>query len=171
MILSGNEIVKRLNKDIFIEPFSKECINPNSYNLSLFNELLVYTETILDSKKENETETIIIPEEGYVLMPGKVYLGRTNEYTKTFNLVPMIIGRSSVGRLGLAVHMSSGFGDIGYCGFWTMQLICIQPVRIYPNMKICQIFYQTVFGDTENYNSYKYQNSDTIVPSKIYREF
>lgn len=171
MILTGNEITKRLNKEIFIEPFNPERVNPNSYNLSLSDELMVYTEDVLDPKNENKTETIIIPKEGYVLEPGKVYLARTSEYTKTFNLVPMIIGRSSLGRLGLAIHVTSGFGDVGFCGYWTMQLICVQRMKIYPGMKICQIFYHTIYGDTTDYSSDKYQNSNKIMSSKIFQEF
>lgn len=171
MILTGNEIIKRLNKDIFIEPFDIARVNPNSYNLSLANELLVYTNEILDPKVKNDTKAITIPEEGYVLEPGKVYLARTNEYTKTFNLVPMLIGRSSLGRLGLAVHVTSGFGDVGFCGYWTMQLVPVQKIKVYPDMKICQIFYHTVCGDTEEYSSDKYQNSKKIMSSQIYKEF
>lgn len=171
LILTGNEIKKRLYKEIFIEPFDPKLINPNSYNLSLADELMVYTEYVLDPKKKNKTEKIVIPKEGYVLEPGKVYLARTAEYTKTFNLVPMIIGRSSLGRLGLAVHVTSGFGDVGFCGCWTMQLICTQRMRIYPGMKICQIYYHTVCGDTTDYKSDKYQNSSGIMASKIFQEF
>ena len=170
MILTGNEIMRRLNKDIYIEPFEIERLNPNSYNLSLANELMVYTDSILDPKKENKTETIVIPEEGYTLEAGKIYLARTYEYTKTFNLVPMIIGRSSLGRLGLAVHVTSGFGDVGFCGFWTIQLVCVQPIIIYPKMRICQIFYHTVYGDISEYSS-KYQNSNDIMGSKFFQEF
>lgn len=171
MILTGNEIMKRLDKEIFIKPFYPEQVNPNSYNLSLADELMVYTEDVIDPKQENKTETITIPKKGYVLEPRKVYLARTSEYTKTFNLVPMIIGRSSLGRLGLAVHVTSGFGDVGFCGYWTMQLICVQRIKIYPGMKICQIFYNTVCGDTTDYSSDKYQNSSDIMASKIFREF
>ena len=53
MILSGKEIEKRIGKDIFIEPFDKSRINPNSYNLTLSNELLVYEEHELDMKRPN----------------------------------------------------------------------------------------------------------------------
>ena len=94
MILSGKEIEKRIGKDIVIEPFNKKQLNPNSYNLRLHNELLVYEDDILDMKKENKARKIIIPEEGLVLEPNKLYLGRTAEYTKTSNLVPMLEGRS-----------------------------------------------------------------------------
>lgn len=170
MILTGKEIKKRLGNDIIIEPFSDDQLNPNSYNLKLFEELMVYKSDILDMKSENETQTIIIPEEGYILVPGQLYLARTLEYTETRNLVPMILGRSSVGRLGISVHLTSGFGDIGFCGYWTLQLTCVKKVRVYPFMKICQIFYHDILGEHEDYSSSKYQKSNRIMPSQLYKE-
>ena len=83
MILSGKEIVKHLGKEIIIEPFHPERVNPNSYNLSLHNELMVYDHNELDMAKPNPASTIYIPKSGYVLQPNKLYLGRTNEYTRT----------------------------------------------------------------------------------------
>ncbi len=159
MILTGKEIERRLGNDIIIEPYVAEQLNPNSYNLRLHNELLIYKGDVLDPKENNETETLVIPEEGLVLEPGQLYLARTLEYTETQGLVPMILGRSSVGRLGITVHITSGFGDIGFCGYWTLQLTCVKKVRIYPNMKICQIFYHNVLGEYDNYSSKKYQGS------------
>ena len=99
MIISGLEIKNMLNKEIFIEPFDDSRLNPNSYNLRLHNELLVYDSHVLDMKVKNETKTISIPPEGLVLEPGIVYLGRTVEYTKTLNHVPMLEGRSSIGNI------------------------------------------------------------------------
>lgn len=170
MILTGKEIERRLGKDIIIEPFVAEQLNPNSYNLRLHNELLIYKDNVLDPKKNNETELLIIPEEGLVLEPGQLYLARTLEYTETQGLVPMILGRSSVGRLGITVHITSGFGDIGFCGYWTLQLTCVKKVRIYPNMKICQIFYHNVLGEYDKYSSKKYQGSTKIMSSQLYKE-
>jgi dCTP deaminase len=117
MILTGPEIRRRLGQDIRIEPFLETRVNPNSYNLSLNPELMAYTNMPLDMKKENPAQKVVIPPEGLVLQPGTLYLGRTNEYTETFNLVPMLEGRSSVGRLGLFVHVTAGFGDVGFCGY------------------------------------------------------
>ena len=116
MILSGKEIQKRINNDIIIEPFIEQRINPNSYNLSLHNELLLYKDSILDMKKDNRVDRIIIPSSGLILNPNRLYLGRTVEYTETKNLVPMLEGRSSIGRLGLFVHVTAGFGDVGFRG-------------------------------------------------------
>ena len=110
MILSGREIAAQQGKGIEIIPFSPDQVNPNSYNLKLHNELLVYDEDILDMKKENSHHLITIPEEGLVLQPGRLYLGRTVEYTRTHSFVPMLEGRSSVGRLGLFIHVTAGFG-------------------------------------------------------------
>lgn len=50
MIISGLEIKNMLNKEIFIEPFDDSRLNPNSYNLRLHNELLVYDSHVLDMK-------------------------------------------------------------------------------------------------------------------------
>ena len=117
MILSGKEIKKRLGKEIIIEPFNERQLNPNSYNLRLYNELLVYENHLLDMKKENKAKKIIIPKDGLILEPGKLYLGWTVEYTKTDKLVPMLEGRSSIGRLGLFIHVTAGFGDVGFSGY------------------------------------------------------
>ncbi|GIX42303.1 MAG: dCTP deaminase [Leptospiraceae bacterium] len=171
MILSGLEIKKRLGKDIIIEPFEEKYLNPNSYNLRLHNELLVYKNPILDMKIPNETETIIIPEEGLILEPNRLYLGRTLEYTETHNLVPMLEGRSSIGRLGIFIHVTAGFGDVGFCGYWTLEIFAIQKVKIYPYVPVCQIFYHTIEGEFEEYKSGKYQKNKGIQPSLLYKEF
>ncbi|WP_142412946.1 dCTP deaminase [Hathewaya massiliensis] len=171
MILSGKEIKNRLNKDIFIEPFNEKQLNPNSYNLKLHNELLVYDENVLDMKKENKASKIIIPEEGLLLEPGKLYLGSTVEYTKTDKVVPMLEGRSSVGRLGLFIHITAGFGDVGFSGYWTLEIFCVQPIIIYPNVEICQIYYHDINGEYSKYNSGKYQNNEGIQPSLLFKDF
>ena len=171
MILSGKEIERRLGGDIVIEPFAKKQLNPNSYNLTLHNELLVYKNTELDMKTPNETELLVIPESGFLLEPGRLYLGRTVEFTKTDKLVPMLEGRSSTGRLGLFVHVTAGFGDVGFAGYWTLEMFCVQPIRIYPGVEICQIYYHDLLGDYEPYKSGKYQNNKGIQPSELYKDF
>lgn len=172
MILSGREIKKQIEAGtIQIEPFDDKRLNPNSYNLRLHNELLVYTEPVLDMKRRLATKTLSIPEEGLVLRPGCLYLGRTCEYTSTSCYVPMLEGRSSVGRLGLYIHVTAGFGDVGFAGYWTLEIQCVQPVRIYAMVEICQIYYHTIIGDYQLYTSGKYQNNRGIQPSLMYRDF
>jgi dCTP deaminase len=170
--LSGKEIEKQIEDGrISITPFEKKLINPNSYNLRLHNELLTYADHILDMKRPLATERTVIPPEGLVLYPGMLYLGRTFEHTSTDFFVPMLEGRSSIGRLGLYVHVTAGFGDVGFSGFWTLEIQCIQPVRVYPMAEICQIYYHTIKGDFEKYSSGKYQDNADIQPSLSYRDF
>ena len=171
MILSGKEIDSRIGHDIIIDPYDKNKLNPNSYNLSLHDELLVYDDFPLDMKKKNSCEKLSIPQDGLLLEPGCLYLGRTIEYTETHNLVPMLEGRSSVGRLGLFIHVTAGFGDVGFKGFWTLEIFCIQPIKIYSGVEVCQIYYHTIEGEYEEYSSSKYQNNNGIQPSLLYRDF
>lgn len=171
MILSGLHIKENLGRNIVIEPFSENQLNPNSYNLRLHNELVVYDDAVLDMKRNNPTRRMSIPDDGLLLNPGQLYLGRTVEYTATDGFVPMLEGRSSIGRLGLSVHITAGFGDVGFNGYWTLEIHCIQPVKIYPFVEICQIYYHTIEGPYQQYSSRKYQNSTDIRPSRIYQEF
>lgn len=170
MILSGKEIIAQQRKGgLTIAPFDERRVNPNSYNLTLHNELTVYTCEVLDALRSNETDTFEIPEDGFVLEPGKLYLARTAEYTETRDFVPVIEGRSSIGRLGINIHATAGFGDIGFKGYWTLELSCIQPVVIYPYIRICQISYHTIAGDYEPYSG-KYQGNSETQASMLYRE-
>ncbi len=171
MILSGKEIKNKLGKEISIVPFEDRQLGPNSYNLRLHHELMMYDEPVLDMKKKHATKNITIPEEGLVLEPGKLYLGRTVEYTETECYVPMLEGRSSIGRLGLFIHITAGFGDVGFRGYWTLEIFCVQAIRIYPEVEICQIFYHSIEGDYVRYMSNKYQNNRGIQASMLYKDF
>ena len=171
-MLSGEEILREIEEgNIVIKPFDKKLINPNSYNLHLGKDLLVYTDEVLDSKKENRTKRIEIPPEGLVLEPNTLYLGRTVEFTDTSKYVPMLNGRSSIGRLGITIHVTAGFGDVGFKGTWTLEIFCIKPVRIYPNMEICQICYYPVVGDKNIKYQGKYLNQEDVTASRLYREY
>lgn len=170
MILSGKEILKNLGSAIVIEPFDLSRLNPNSYNLRLASELLVYDCDVLDMKKPNPVRKLTIPPEGLLLSPGCLYLGRTVEYTRTDCFVPMLEGRSSVGRLGVYIHVTAGFGDVGFAGYWTLEMHCVQPVVIYPNAEICQIYYHTIQGEYDPYRSGKYQNNSGVQPSMMWKD-
>lgn len=189
MILSGLKIAEEVRAGrIFISDFDEKRLNPNSYNLRLADELLVYTTEyrgtnihdegvtfnsgkILDMKKENPYRVFKIPEDGYVLEPKRIYLARTMERTRTDGYVPMLEGRSSVGRLGIFIHATAGFGDVGFDGYWTLELSCVQPVRIYPGVEICQIYYHTIDGEYVPYMSGKYQKNTGVQPSMLWKDF
>ena len=171
MLLSGQEIKRRIGNELSIEPFDESRLNPNSYNLSLHNELLVYEEVVLDTASPNRYRRIEIPDDGFTLQPGMLYLGRTAEFTQTNGCVPMIQGRSSLGRLGLFINPGGSMGDVGYRGTWTLEMHCVQPVRIYAGTQICQICYMELVGDIGETCHGKYQDSRDIQASMIFKEF
>lgn len=148
MILSDQEILNQIALgNIVIEPFRKECLGSNSYDVHLSPYLCVYSEPIIDAKKENALIELLIPEEGKVLQPGELYLGSTVEYTETHGFVPFLEGKSSVGRLGIDIHATAGKGDVGFCNHWTLEISVTRPVRVYPGMPIGQIIYFAVQGE------------------------
>ncbi len=157
MILSDHRILEEIEKEtIKIQPYNREFLGSNSYDVHLGKHLATYKDKILDAKKHNEIIHFEIPEEGYVLQPGQLYLGVTEEYTETHVHVPFLEGKSSTGRLGIDIHATAGKGDVGFCGNWTLEISCKIPVRIYKGMPIGQLIYFPVDGEVEvKYNSKK----------------
>lgn len=147
MILSDNRILEEIQKgSIIIEPFRRESLGTNSYDVHLGKFLAVYTDRELDARKHNTIEHFEIPEQGYVLQPGVLYLGVTLEYTETHAHVPFLEGKSSTGRLGIDIHATAGKGDVGFCGNWTLEISCKLPVRVYEGMPVGQLIYFPVEG-------------------------
>ncbi len=171
-MLSGMEIMNQIKEgNIVIKPFDKKNIGPNSYYIHMTNELKVYEEDVLECKKENKTKTIIIPEEGYVLRPGELYLGRTVEYTEVENYVPILSGCLSLASLGVTIHITAGFGDNGFKGTWTLEICCVRPVRIYPNMKVGHICYFPLVGNGKIKYKGKYLGQIDTTASRIHKDF
>jgi len=105
--------------------------------------------------------------EHWLLEPGRVYLAATREYTETHRLAAQVAGRSSIGRLGLFVHVTAGFIDPGFRGRLTLELVATQPVIVRPGMRIGQIVYQTLSGEYQEYSG-RYQNDDGTVASRYH---
>ena len=168
MILTDKEILNHIEKGLIkIEPFDLSCLGTNSYDVHLGKTLATYESDVLDARAHNKIKTFEIPEDGYVLMPDKFYLGVTHEYTETLAHVPFLEGKSSVGRLGIDIHATAGKGDVGFCNHWTLEISVKQPVRVYAGMPIGQLIYFEVKGDIQNmYNkkpNAKY-NDKTSIP-------
>jgi dCTP deaminase len=155
MILSDIRILEEMEKGtIVIEPFSKEYLGSNSYDVHLGKWLAVYESRELDAKKHNAISEFNIPAEGMVLHPGTLYLGVTEEYTETHQHVPFLEGKSSTGRLGIDIHATAGKGDVGFCNTWTLEISVVHPVRIYAGMPIGQLIYFPVEGNVgKSYSS------------------
>lgn len=170
MILTGPEIVRRIGEgSIVITPFNKDRVNPNSVNLTLAPELKIYDHGIIDTRRRPKTTPFMISPDGYTLSPGTLYLASTVEWTETYHLVPRIDGRSSFGRSGLFIHVTAGFGDVGFRGRFTLELVCVQPVVIYPYQEICQISYHTITGEEQQYAG-RYQNQEGVEPHRLWQD-
>lgn len=150
MILTDKRILEEMDKGtIKIEPYNRVDLGSNSYDVHLGKTLAVYVDEVLDAKKHNKIEYFDIPDDGFVLEPHKFYLGVTLEYTETHAHVPFLEGKSSTGRLGIDIHATAGKGDVGFCGNWTLEISCKQPVRVYHGMPIGQLIYFPVEGEIE----------------------
>jgi dCTP deaminase len=166
MILSDKRILEEIEKGtIVIEPFNRERLGTNSYDVHLGKYLATYNDRVLDAKLHNQVTSFEIPKDGFVLQPNTLYLGVTVEYTETHAHVPFLEGKSSTGRLGIDIHATAGKGDVGFCNTWTLEISCAQPVKIYPGMPIGQLIYFAVEGEIETlYNTKdnaKYNNKTT----------
>lgn len=151
MILTDKAILEARDRgEIVVTPWRPECLGSNSYDVHLGRYLAVYEDAVLDARKHNTIREFTIPEEGFVLQPGMLYLGVTEEYTETHTTVPFLEGKSSVGRLGIDIHATAGKGDIGFCNYWTLEISVAMPVRVYAGMPIGQLIYFRVEGEVVN---------------------
>ncbi len=180
-ILSGPEIVDQVNAGrIIIDPFDEENVGPNSYDLRLGPNLLIYGNsppetyvnqlTCLDVREDNPTVGVVIPADGKVLEPGVLYLGSTIEKAGSDHYVPCIEGRSSMARLGISMHVTAGFGDHGFKYVWTLEITVVHPVRVYPGMRCCQIVFHNLIGVRQPYRG-KYVDADGTIASKSHEDF
>lgn len=166
-------------REIIIDPYDRKNLGSNSYDLHLGNTLLIYDTNLLDAKKSNPTKLLHIDEkDGILLSPGELYLGVTQEIVyQDDKYVPAVEGKSSIGRLGIFVHITAGFGDVGFHGRWTLEIVVVKPIIIYAGMPICQIFWVAADGKCEKpywaKESAKYVDKDNPlpVPSAMWRNF
>ena len=166
MILTGNEIVRMRNGGkITITPFCPEQINPNSYNYRLGATLGV---PVVDDSGVYKFVFQDIPEDGVVLMPHTTYLGHTYEVLGSNTFAMSLIGRSSMGRLGLFLQVSANLGHTGSCHNWTLEMVSVKPIRIYPHMKIGQISFWMNYGTPDPYTG---GYSEYSLPQESYLPF
>lgn len=180
-ILSGNAIRAAVEKgEIQITPFDEALLNPASVDLRLGETFVRYRriandigeERPLDSRKENPIWTNGIGPSGYDLEPGELYLMHTAERVATKRFVPVLDGKSSIGRLGIWTHVSAGFGDPGFDGQWTLEVVVTRRVRVYAGMKFAQMRFHTIEGQLSLYaGNYQGETSWGPVPSRSWKQF
>jgi dCTP deaminase len=172
MILTRQEILKHVkNGNICISPFDESLLNPNSYDYRIDYKLLEIADLPVDPKKETFYREIDFNDDGYVLSPNKTYLANTFEEIGSDFFVPSLIGKTSLGRLGLFLQITADLGNLGAKHKWTLELKAVQPLKIYPMMRIGQItFWQTEGNSSMQYNG-KYDKFSIAKSSEIYKEF
>lgn len=166
MILTGSEIAHQVARGtIVIEPFDPLLINPNSYNYRLGGLLKIPQTRVHSPRHPGQWRTIRIPEDGYVLQPNTVHLGHTFERLGSGSFVTSLIGRSSLGRLGLFLQLSADIAQLGISHKWTLEMVTIQPIRVYPGMRIGQVSFWQPEGDISQYSG-RYLDTDLPTPSR-----
>lgn len=123
----------------------------------------------IDMMKDNEVIEFSIPEEGYILRPGILYIGRTVERTCSEKFIPMLDGRSSGGRLGISIHICAGFGDIGFDGTWTLEITVVEPVIVYPYKEIAQVSYFKPYGSIKKLYRGRYYGQEDATSSRFFK--
>ncbi len=142
MILTKTEIIENIKScKITIDPFELSSLNPNTYNFRLGEQYMLL----------NENKLLNIPEDGLTLIPNQLYLMTTYENIGSSDFVTLLNGRSSLGRLGVYVNADADLGHKGCLARWTLEVSCVQPVKIYPLMKFGQVSFWHTKGDTTSY--------------------
>jgi dCTP deaminase len=151
MILSRTEIDRRVaDGSITISPYSTAQLNPTSYSYRLGLEISELSPAAPPG--DNGGDVVEIGESGMLLKPGRLYLSHTYEVIGSRECVVTLMGRPSIGRLGLFVQLSADLGNIGDAHRWTLELTCVQPIVIYPCMLIGELTFWETIGELAYYS-------------------
>ena len=161
-ILSDKSIKEYLKEGkIVIDPIKDEQqIQPSSVDMRLGDEFKVFKvirKPYIDPKDEEDIaeymESSRVPEgEAFIIHPNEFALATTQEYVKVpDDLVARVEGRSSMGRLGVTMHVTAGYVDPGFEGRITLEIsnIGAMPVALYPGQRVCQLVFETMTTPAE----------------------
>ncbi len=144
-MLSDQDILER--GEYLVEPFDPSMVQPASLELTLSDEFVIFGHQY---KSTQDTKIIrnygdIWNGESITLEPQQFVLGSTNEkIMMSTDLAGRVEGKSSLGRLGIGVHITAGFIDPGFEGIITLEIFNFSPfiVVLHKDMKICQIAFE-----------------------------
>jgi dCTP deaminase len=179
-MLSDRDIRKALASDeLQILPHVPDnAVQPASIDLHLANTFWVFpaSEEVFDPFQPIEPDAQKrepVVAETFDIHPGQFVLASTTEHvTLSAALVARIEGKSSLGRLGLFVHITAGFIDPGFSGNITLELLNVsgRPLRLHAGMKIAQLSIQELTSPAERPYGHpdlgsKYQGQTVATPS------
>ncbi len=189
-ILSDKDIKEHLKSGkIVINPIlnPEVQIQPSSVDLRIgreFKGFRIIRKPCIDpmdqSDLESYMESFYIDEgEPFIIHPGEFALATTYETIKLPNdLVARVEGRSSMGRLGVTMHVTAGYIDPGFHGKITLEISNIgkMPVALYTGQRVCQIVFETMTSPSEKPYGHpdrdsKYMGQKSPVTSKIKHDY
>ena len=136
-------------------------VGPASIDLHLGETLLVPVGDPVDlGRIRDATPPKVAETDGFVIKPGEFVLGVTAESVKIpKQLAASVDGRSSIGRLGLAVHVTAGFIDPGFSGFITLEIanLSASPITLRAGVAVCQLVVSALTVPTDMPYSGRYQ--------------
>jgi len=136
MILTAEKISEEVKAgNIVISPFSSDNLNPSSYSYHMGDEILEQS-VDCDGNETSPGDPRSIPEGGVLLQPKRLYLSNTHQHIGSRKYVTLLSGCRPVAQLGLFVQLSANLGNLGDAHRWTLELTCVQPVRIHAGMLI-----------------------------------
>jgi dCTP deaminase len=139
MILTAQKISEEVKAgNIVISPFSPDNLNPSSYSYHMGDEILEQS-VDCDGNETHIGEPRLIDERGVLLQPKRLYLTNTHQHIGSRKYVTLLSGCRPVAQLGLFVQLSANLGNLGDAHRWTLELTCVQPVKIYPGQLIGQL--------------------------------
>lgn len=167
MILQDSELFKLGN---YIEPFEKNNVQPASIDISLGDSYLIEVEQddpIVVGKEVPEYKKV--PVNNHAIQPGEFVLAATKEFIEVpENLVVMLGGKSSIARLGLAVHITAGWVDTGFRGNITLEIVnhSKNELILYEGLLIGQLVFMQMKDIPDNLYNGKYQDSLNVIGSR-----
>lgn len=170
-MLNNRAINKELKRGSIYVDNGEKNLDRNFINIKLGSTLKVYDAPALQVTKKTPVKEIIIPENGLVLMPNRLYIGATEEYTKTYGFVPMLTGNDELAAAGIKTHITAGFGDNGFEGTWTLEIECAMPITVFSGMPMGSIYYVPILGEGDILYRGKYFKQIEPTTSKLNNEY
>ncbi|WP_407838045.1 deoxycytidine triphosphate deaminase [Streptomyces sp. DSM 116496] len=172
MILTGRAIAAaHAAGHLAIDPYDPRRLSPNAYDWRLGSNLRV-CEGDLDAAAPTAFRELALPDDGYVLEPGHLYLGHTLERTGSETYAQLLNGDRTTGSLGIWVHVSAPLGHQGHAIRWTLEIRATRPVRVRPGMTFGKLVFLRTHGSPASYQQHglKYRTSEGIETSRLYEE-
>ena len=159
MFLSNVDILAAVEKkEITLDPFNQERLQPASYDILLGNKFVVndeYATHHVDPARKiyaKTKEVEVADGEEFVLHPGVSVLGISKEFFGSNHYLVQVGGKSSLARVGLMIHNTAGLINPGHFLYITFELCNLNnvPIILRPGMEIAQLTFSKLSSSPSN---------------------